>query len=115
MNCSEIAAKIEDACPEAGALEVARICTLLSSIVDDTGKLQDDELFMELWQSANMRLCAAEDQHAAVTAELELLAHSDPLKFCTEKIWILVRAINIQSQILRLYVGDPELDCRNLS
>ena len=52
----------------------------------------------------------ATDQHAAMTEELECLARSDPQRFSSEQIWILIRAIKVQSQILQLYVGEPALD-----
>jgi hypothetical protein len=57
-----------------------------------------------------MRLQAATDQHAAMTRELEELAESDPTKFCPERIWVLIRAIKVQSQILQMYLGQPTLD-----
>ena len=55
-------------------------------------------------------LHAATDQHAAMTAELETLADSDPKQFDREQIWVLLRAIKVQSQILQMYLGDAEID-----
>ena len=52
-----------------------------------------------------MRLQAATDQHAAMTEELEDLAQTDPRQFSSDQIWILIRAIKVQSQILQMYVG----------
>ncbi|HEV3004330.1 MAG TPA: hypothetical protein VGX78_07700, partial [Pirellulales bacterium] len=57
-----------------------------------------------------LRLQAATDQHAAMTQELEQLASSDPEKFSPDQIWVLVRAIKVQSQVLSLYVGQPPID-----
>jgi hypothetical protein len=45
-----------------------------------------------------------------MTEELESLARSDPRRFAPEQIWVLIRAIKVQSQILQLYVGQPVLD-----
>ena len=45
-----------------------------------------------------------------MTQELEELAGSDPEKFSQEQVWILIRAIKVQSQVLQLYVGQPVLD-----
>ena len=45
-----------------------------------------------------------------MTSELEDLASSDPKTFSQEQIWVLIRAIKVQSQILQLYVGHPILD-----
>ena len=44
------------------------------------------------------------------TRELEELANSDPEKFTRDQIWILIRAIKVQSQVLQMYVGHPILD-----
>ena len=57
-----------------------------------------------------IRLQAATDQHAAMTADLESLAQSDPTTFTMDQIWVLIRAIKVQSQILQLYVGQTPLD-----
>jgi hypothetical protein len=46
----------------------------------------------------------------AMTHELESLAKSDPRKFTPDQIWVLIRAIKVQSQVLRLYVGDPAFE-----
>ena len=110
MNCTEIANKIERYNPDAGALEVARMCTLICSAVSNLDVLNDDAKFVEIWDEVNMRLQAATDQHAAVTEDLERLSNSDPNEFTPEQIWILVRSIKVQNQLLRLYVGDPSLE-----
>ena len=52
-----------------------------------------------------IRLQAATDQHAAMTEDLEDLAQSDPASFTMDQVWVLIRAIKVQSQILQLYVG----------
>lgn len=110
MICTEIAQKIEQLNPEADALDVARMCTLICSSVADREVLRDDHRFLEIWDEVNLRLQAATDQHAAVTEELAKLSSSDPQCFSSEQIWILVRSIKVQNQLLRLYVGDPSLE-----
>jgi hypothetical protein len=52
----------------------------------------------------------ATDQHEAMTEELEQLGNSDPQKFTQDQIWVLLRAIKVQSQLLEYYVGYPVLD-----
>ena len=49
-------------------------------------------------------------QHAAMTEELETLARTDPNAFNLEQIWVLIRAIKVQSQILQLYVGQAVVE-----
>ncbi len=62
------------------------------------------------WKRAGLQLQVATDQHAAMTQELEELAASDPQQFDQDQIWILIRAIKVQSQVLQMYVGHPLLD-----
>lgn len=110
MNCAELAERIERMRPGADARDVARLCLLLSNSAGDVDLLADDETLTRAWKEMDLRLQAATDQHAAMTEELEDLARSDPQRFTPEQIWILIRAIKVQSQILQLYVGEPAFD-----
>jgi hypothetical protein len=110
MNCQSLAANIEKLQPEAEPRDVARLCLLLTNFVDDPNALEDEGELTRAWQEMGLRLQAATDQHAAMTEELEKLAQSDPKKFNQDQIWILIRAIKVQSQVLQLYVGTPPLD-----
>jgi hypothetical protein len=107
MNCQELAERIEDLRPGAETRDVARLCLLLSNAVSDAEELEDEQRFAQAWHDMGLRLQAATDQHAAMTEELESLARTDPRKFTPEQIWVLIRAIKVQSQILDLYVGEP--------
>ncbi len=110
MNCQELANRIEDLQPGASTRDVARLCLLLTNAIDDLANLDDEDVLTNAWNDMGLRLQAATDQHAAMTEELEDLARSDPRKFAPEQIWILIRAIKVQSQILQLYVGNnPEV------
>lgn len=110
MNCTDLAKRIEAIRPGADARDVARLCLLLSNSASDIDLLSEDSKLTSAWQEMDLRLQAATDQHAAMTEELESLARSDPQKFNPEQIWILIRAIKVQSQILQLYVGESVLD-----
>jgi hypothetical protein len=110
MKCTELAKRIERLRPGADARDVARLCLLLSNSSENLESLGDDERLTEAWKEMDLRLQAATDQHAAMTEELESLARSDPQKFSSEQVWVLIRAIKVQSQILQLYVGEPALD-----
>jgi hypothetical protein len=110
MNCTDLAKRIERLRPGADARDVARLCLLLSNSADDISLLAEDSTLASAWKEMDLRLQAATDQHAAMTEELECLARSDPQKFTPDQIWILIRAIKVQSQILQLYVGEPALD-----
>ncbi|PQO37823.1 hypothetical protein DTL21_07720 [Bremerella cremea] len=109
-SCQELAGRIERMQPSAEPRDVARLCLLLSNSVDDLADLSDDKDLTTAWQEMGLRLQAATDQHAAMTDELDELAHSDPRKFSPDQIWVLIRAIKVQSQILQMYVGQPLID-----
>lgn len=110
MNCHELAAKIESLQPQATPQDVARLCLLLANNTDELQQLEESARLKAAWSEMSMKLQAATDQHAAMTQELEELASSDPEKFSREQIWVLVRAIKVQSQILQMYVGQKLLD-----
>jgi hypothetical protein len=110
MNCQELADRIQRLQPEADTRDVARLCLLLANTTDDVAALSDEQILTEAWREAGLKLQLATDQHAAMTEELESLARSDPRRFAPEQIWVLIRAIKVQSQILQLYVGQPVLD-----
>lgn len=110
MNCTRLAKRIEELRPGSEVRDVARLCLLLSNAIDNVEQLEDESTLTKAWKEMGLRLQAATDQHAAMTEELESLASSDPRKFSPDQIWVLIRAIKVQSQILELYVGDPALD-----
>ena len=110
MKCQDLADKIQRLQPDAETRDVARLCLLLANSTDDVTKLDDSHRLTQAWREMGLRLQAATDQHAAMTEELESLARSDPRKFTPDQIWVLIRAIKVQSQILQLYVGESLLE-----
>jgi hypothetical protein len=110
ISCTELAHQIEKFQPEASPQEVARLCLLLTTSVDDLPALREQRVLREAWQRTGLKLQVATDQHAAMTEELEELAASDPQSFSQEQIWVLIRAIKVQSQVLQMYVGHPLID-----
>jgi hypothetical protein len=110
MKCHELAERIERLQPEAQLDEVARLCLLLATSGGDDETFSDDRRLDELSREAQMRLQVATDQHAAVTRELEELAQSDPQEFQAQQIWILIRAIKVQSQMLEMCLNEPTID-----
>lgn len=110
MNCQELAERVTQLEPGASPQDVARICLLLANDHGDLHLLEDEARLRQACQQTSLKLQLATDQHAAMTQELEELAGSDPEKFSQEQVWILIRAIKVQSQVLQLYVGQPVLD-----
>ena len=105
LTCRELAERIEQMQPGASPREVARLCLLLTNYADDLDELADDEQLARAWQQMGVRLQATSDQHAAMTEELDELARIDPAKFSMDQVWVLIRAIKVQSQVLQLYLG----------
>jgi hypothetical protein len=110
MNCQKLAELIQEFQPEATTQDVARLCLLISNNTDRLADLQDGKALRAVWNEMGLKLQAATDQHAAMTYELEELASSDPEQFSRDQIWVLIRAIKVQSQVLQMYVGQPLLD-----
>ncbi len=110
MTCSELAASIQKLQPEATPGEVARICLLLANCVGNLDHLDDEGRLEKAWREMRVRLQAATDQHAGMTAELEELSRTPPDDFTLKEVWVLIRAIKVQGRILQLYVGQPAVD-----
>jgi hypothetical protein len=110
MTCMELAQQIEKFQPGASPQEVARLCLLLTNTTDDLAALREQRALRDAWKRTGLQLQVATDQHAAMTEELEALAASDPQSFDQEQIWVLIRAIKVQSQVLQMYVGHPLID-----
>lgn len=110
MTCHELAERVTQLEPAATPQDVARICLLLANNHADITTLSDETRLKQACQQTSLKLQLATDQHAAMTQELEELAGSDPEKFSQEQVWVLIRAIKVQSQVLQLYVGQPVLD-----
>jgi hypothetical protein len=110
LSCAELAQQIERLQPGAAAQDVARLCLLLTNSVDDLESLRQPHALHDAWKRTGLKLQVATDQHAAMTQELEDLAASDPESFSRDQIWILIRAIKVQSQVLQMYVGHELLD-----
>ena len=106
MTCTDLTARLESCMPGAQPIEIARMCTLMCGQVEDLSEFENEAYFENVWAEVNLRLHAAQDQHEAMSFELQELTQSDPRKFSPDQIWILVRAIKVQSQVLRMYLGE---------
>lgn len=110
MLCRDLAQRIEQHRPDSDVAEIARLSLLVLNLANEGGELESEEGLENLLRDASLRLHAATDQHSAMTAELENLANSDPKQFDREQIWVLLRAIKVQSQILQMYMGGEVID-----
>jgi len=110
MECQELAARIKKLQPQAESSDVARMCLLVQNIVKNLDELQDESRLDATCRDIGLRLQHACDQHAAMTEELEALAESDPKQFKPDDIWVLIRAIKVQNQMLQLYASHHAID-----
>jgi len=85
------------------------MCLLILTATKDSSTLYNDETLRAAWRAASFRLDAAADQHAAMSDELEGLCADGPVRFSPDQIWILLRAVKVQSQLLELYTEIPAL------
>ena len=109
MTCAELANRISRLQPGLNAVETARITLMILSQCDDHQLLQDDEALVTAWKNATFRLEAASDQHAAVAEELRMMCSEGPVQFTPDQLWVLLRAVKVQSQILGFYTDEPAL------
>ncbi|MHB1035827.1 MAG: hypothetical protein ACYC35_13575 [Pirellulales bacterium] len=110
MKCHELAERVERLQPDAQPREVARLCLLLTNYVRDLDLLDDESQLAAAWQEMSIRLQAVTDQHAAMAEELDAMSKSDPNQFTAAQMWVLIRALKVQSQILQMYVGQPPVE-----
>jgi hypothetical protein len=110
MKCTDLASRIEQLRPGADVRDVARLCLLLCNSQQDLEELSDDAALTSAWRTLYLRMQATTEQHAAVTEELESFVQSDRQTSNFEKFRVLFRTIKIQSQIIRMYVGEPVLE-----
>ena len=107
MTCADLAKRLSELNPDLDQVGVARLALLILSQSADPNSLTDDDLLLAAWRNATFRLEAASDQHAAVAEELEAICESGPVHFTPDQIWVLLRAVKVQSQILELYTEQP--------
>ena len=109
MTCHELAERLQSIQPELEPAQVARLCLLILNQCDGPEQLRDEAQLVAAWKNANFRLDASTDQHAAVAEELERMCTDGPVRFTPDQLWILLRAVKVQSQILELYTCHPAL------
>ena len=106
MNCQTLAERLLELQPELSPADVARLCLLILSQCEDPNTLDDSETLTKVWRNASFRLEAATDQHAAVSKELDAMCSDGPVQFTPDQLWVLLRAVKVQSQLLELYTDE---------
>ncbi len=109
MTCHELAKRLSEMQPDLSPVDIARLSLMILSQSDDLDQLSDDDRLMAAWKNATFRLEAASDQHAAVAEELDSMCSDGPVQFTPDQLWVLLRAVKVQSQILELYTDERSL------
>ncbi len=109
MTCHELAQRLLSMQPALSPCDVARLSLLILTQSPSAEDLRDPEMLNTAWRNATFRLDAASDQHAAVAEELDSLGGEGPIVFSPDQLWVLLRAVKVQSQILELYTGQPSM------
>lgn len=91
--------------PGTPAAEAFRLAMLLCHAAPSVDALADDQLRSRLLADIQLQISMHEDQHAAIAAELDSLASTEPCDFSVNHLWTLIRAIKVQSQLLNFYLG----------
>lgn len=109
MTCHELAKRLHELQPELSAADVARLALMILTQSDDQDSLSDESTLIAAWKNASFRLEAASDQHAAVAEELDAMCGDGPVRFSPDQLWVLLRAVKVQGQILELYTDQAAL------
>lgn len=109
MTCHEIAQRLSELQPELASIDIARLTLMILTQCGQPERLTDDDALVAAWKHATFRLESASDQHAAVAEELDSMCGEGPVKFTPDQLWVLLRAVKVQSQILELYTDQPAL------
>ena len=109
MNCHEIVQRLAAISPDLSQVELARLTLMILVQTEDSSRLQDDQALIHAWKSATFRLESASDQHAAVANELDRMCNDGPVQFTPDQLWVLLRAMKVQSQDLELYTEADQL------
>ena len=105
MNCSQLAARLEQLFPHDAPREIARVSLLMHNRCQSIDSTVCEAKLLDFRQQAITAVDACADQHAAMTEELEGLCSGDsPVRFHPDQIWTLLRAIKVQSQMIELYL-----------
>jgi hypothetical protein len=109
MTCQELANRLQTLAPEISPVDIARLSLMILTQTNDTDSLSSETELINAWKNASFRLEAASDQHAAVADELDQLCGDGPIEFSPDQLWLLLRAVKIQGQLLELYTDQPAL------
>ena len=109
MQLSDLVQQIERVLPGEDPVRIAQLTNLLINSTEYEQVVENEKLFCELIFEMQLRLAASNDQLNGVSIDLHQLCQTDPREFNRDQIWVLLRAIKIQSQVLELFNSESSL------
>ena len=106
MNLFKILSSTKEIRPNASDEQIVR--WILMMLVSEESITEESLASSVMQAEQTSRLM--EDQVAAVTEELDMLASSQPSEFSPSHIWTLLKAIRVQQQMLELYDPTPVVE-----
>lgn len=119
MEITRLLELITQRMPDAPPAAIFRMGMLVCHACEEL-YLADDELHLELeleqlLRDIAMKLAQHQDQHSAIAYELDSLAGTEPCQFSAQHLWMLIRAIKVQSQYLDFYLGPESISPESIS
>jgi len=105
MLLNRLVDQLHQTLPNATDRSVACLAMLICDRDPQLSCLSDKQSFGCLLEESLLKMQSLDDQHAAVTHELEELASTEPCEFHPKHVWTLIRAIKVQSQFVDLLTG----------
>ena len=105
MRLPKLIERLRHQLPDASDRHVSCLAMLLCDRDPGLKCLDAQNEFLGLLDEIQLKLHSIDDQHAAVAAELDQLALSQPCEFEPKHVWTLIRAIKVQSQFVDILTG----------
>lgn len=105
MEITRLLEMITERNPDAPPAVIFRMGMHVCHACQEQDPTSDERLLDQLLRDIAIKLALLEDQHSATADELDSLAGTEPCKFNAQHLWMLVRAIKVQSQFLDFFLG----------
>ncbi|MEL6895859.1 MAG: hypothetical protein AAFP90_07145 [Planctomycetota bacterium] len=109
MHCDQLALRIQSLAPHLDAQQVARACLLMLMQTRDVSDLECDDQLKRQLRNVSYRVDSALDKYTEVCDELSDYGGGSPIAYSPEHIFTLVRAVQVQQQLLDFYTSVPAL------